>query len=268
MQVQTSCKGCLFAEYTENTQTGCQLNRADKLNPKNDLILDGEEYHYTFSRFCNTYRPEEWKLVLSDEEKDNMQKAVMREVCPKVGFFIFLDDSEDMLDKLKFTLDGIKNQTIGAARYVVLINKKVEYNEELHDILLSYFDFDETEFHIVQTLIEDGNDFLLDEAFRHAKNGWAYVTSCGEEVDAKLLERVHDRINLQMRRLVFVGPYEGLNGMIFQTAIYKFLDGNRRLKHRETGEEIILSFADKVKEMDTEDADTITTWEDFINESS
>ena len=76
MQVQTSCKGCLFAEYTKDTQTGCKLNRAEKLNPKNDLLLDGEKHHYTFNRFCNTYRPEEWKIILSDEEELDLVQAV------------------------------------------------------------------------------------------------------------------------------------------------------------------------------------------------
>lgn len=268
MQVQTSCKGCVFAEYEGDMQNGCKLNRSEKMNPKSDFVLDGHKHHYTFSRFCNTYRPDEWKLILSDEEKEDLTKTVMSEVCPRVGIFVFLDDSEDMLTKLKHTLDGIKNQTFGAIRYVVLINQKVEYNAELHDILLSYFDFEKTEFHIVQTLIKDKNAFLLDEAFIHAKNGWAYVTSCGEKIDEKLLENIHDRINLQMKRLVIVEPYEDLNGLIFQTAIYKFLDGNRKLKHKETGEDIVISFMDKAKSMKTEDPDTFITWEQFVNESS
>ena len=126
----------------------------------------------------------------------------------------------------------------------------------------------EKEFHIVQTLIKDKDAFLLDEAFIHAKNGWAYITACGEKIDRKLLEKIHDRINVQMKRLVIVEPYEDLNGLIFQTAIYKFLDGNRRLKHKDTGEDIVLSFIDKAKAMKTEDPDTFITWEEFIDESA
>tara|TARA_Y100000593_G_C4322032_1_gene344321 strand:+ start:6396 stop:7202 length:807 start_codon:yes stop_codon:yes gene_type:complete len=268
MQVQTSCKGCLFAEYTKDTQTGCKLNRAKKLNPKNDLLLDGEKQHYTFNRFCNTYRPEEWRIILSDEEREDMVATVMKEVSPRVGFFIFLDNEDGVLDRVREILNDIREQTFGCARYIALINSRVEYNEQLHDILRENFDFEQTEFHIVQTLVEDKNAFLLDEAFRHAKNGWAYVTSTGENVRRDLLQKVHDRINIDMKRLVLVKPYEELNGMIFQTAIYKFLDGNRRLQHKDTGEDMTLTFLEKAEAMNTSDPDTIVTWEEFINESA
>ena len=33
MQVQTSCKGCVFAEYEGDMQNGCKLNRSEKMNP-------------------------------------------------------------------------------------------------------------------------------------------------------------------------------------------------------------------------------------------
>ena len=279
MQVQTSCKGCVFAEYTKNTQTGCKLNRAEKLNPKNDLLLDGDKHHYTFNRFCNTYRPIEWEIILSDEERQDMIKSVMHEVSPRVGFFVFLDNEEGMLDRLSATLKDIREQTFGQARYVALINSRVEYNEQLHEMLRNTFNnttaedirlnrFIKTEFHIVQTLVDSKNDFLLDEAFRHAKNGWAYVTSSGENVRLDLLEKINDRINIDMKRLVLVKPYDDLNGMIFQTAIYKFLDGSRKLQHKETGEDMTLSFVEKVEGMNTSDPDTIISWEDFIDESA
>ncbi len=279
MQVQTSCKGCVFAEYAKNTQTGCKLNRAEKLNPKNDLLLDGDKHHYTFNRFCNTYRPKEWEIILSDEEKQDMIKSVMHEVSPRVGFFVFLDNEEGMLDRLSATLKDIREQTFGQARYVALINSRVEYNEQLHETLRNTFNnttaedirlnrFIKTEFHIVQTLVDSKNDFLLDEAFRHAKNGWAYVTSSGENVRLDLLEKINDRINIDMKRLVLVKPYDDLNGMIFQTAIYKFLDGSRKLQHKETGEDMTLSFVEKVEGMNTLDPDTIISWEDFIDESA
>ncbi len=268
MQIQTNCKGCVFAKYTEDTQTGCKLNRIEKLNPKGDYLLDGDRHHYIFNRFCNTYRPDEWKAVLKKQEKQDLVKTVMSEVSPRVGLFVFLDNEEGMIDRLKVTLEDIKNQTFGFVRYLAVINSRVEYNEQLHELLRDNFDFEQTEFHIVQTLVEDKDDFLLDEAFRHAKNGWAYVTTSGENIRLDLLEKINDRINVDMKRLVFVEPYNELNGMIFQTAIYKFLDGNRKLKHKETGKEITLSFLDKIKKMNTSDPDTLITWEEFINEPS
>ena len=34
--ITTSCKGCVFATYTDEQQSGCQLGRADKLTYETD----------------------------------------------------------------------------------------------------------------------------------------------------------------------------------------------------------------------------------------
>ncbi len=36
-QVETWCKNCLFAEYTDNTQTGCKLGRHKIFNPEENV---------------------------------------------------------------------------------------------------------------------------------------------------------------------------------------------------------------------------------------
>ena len=225
MQVQTSCKGCLFAEYTENTQTGCQLNRADKLNPKNDLILDGEEYHYTFSRFCNTYRPEEWKLVLSDEEKDNMQKAVMREVCPKVGFFILVKNDHEGLER---SIKSILNQEIFSAKYILISSTYETDQIEIIQKTQSILEGTEIPYKVQRILEEEvTDDQFIDLSFSNAKNGYYCVLECGHEIPTDLIKILHKALVFDLYSVAYVEGYEGINGRRVQCAIHKFLIGNK-----------------------------------------
>ena len=109
------------------------------------------------------------------------------------------------------------------------------------------------------------NLFMIDEAFRHAKNGWIFVTTSGEDVPENLFEKINDRMNIDMKRLVLVKPYEKMNGTIFQSAIYKLLDGNKDLIDPETRERVRINFIEKIETMPSDSPDNICEWEEFIN---
>tara|TARA_R110002167_G_scaffold229447_2_gene434745 strand:- start:1425 stop:2234 length:810 start_codon:yes stop_codon:yes gene_type:complete len=266
MKVETHCKGCVFAEYRNKKQTGCKLNRVELLNPEKTGKTENGKFEFIFDRFCNTYRPKEWKKVLSKEEKKNLRQTVLREVFPRLGMFIFLDPSStNAMEDLEYTIKQIKGQTRGAPRYVVVINPSVEYNEEIQTLLATEFDFEETEYHIVLSLVGQMDLFLIGEAFRHAKNGWIFVTTSGEDIPENLFEKIDDRMNIDMKRLVLVKPYEKMNGMIFQAAVYKFLDGNKSLVDTKTREKVRINFIEKVEAMDFNDPNSICEWEEFIN---
>ena len=51
-------------------------------------------------------------------------------------------------------------------------NPDVAFNTEVQEILASSFNFNETEYHLVQILDEEIELHHLDDAFAHAKNGW------------------------------------------------------------------------------------------------
>ena len=266
MQIETHCKGCVVAEYRNKKQTGCKLNRIELLNPEKTGKTEDGKFDFLFSRFCNTYRPKEWKKVLSKEEKKNLKQTVLGEVFPRIGIFVFLDtSSKNAMIDLRHTVAQIKSQTRGTPRYIVVINANVEYNEEIQALLASEFDFEETEYHIVLSLVGQMDLFMIGEAFRHAKNGWIFVTTSGEDVPENLFEKIDNRMNIDMKRLALIKPYKKMNGMIFQTAIYKFLHGDKDVVDPKTKEKVRINFIEKVELMVSENPDCICEWEEFIN---
>ena len=257
----TKCNGCVFAKLDGPKQAGCDLDRAIELGVQDN----DEDGYFVLSRFCNTYRPKEWLAELSVSESEDTKRTVMEEVYPRVGFFVLLDTSkENAIENLKETLLDIQNQELISARYVIIINDKVEYNEEIYNMLGDMFEYDQTQYHIVQLqMLPENAGNKIDEAFKHAKNGWAYVTSSGESVPRNLIHRIHKRINVDMKRLVVVKPYGNINGLLFQTALFKFVNGNKTKLYQD---EIIdsRSFLEKVEAAFAEsDDETLITWSKF-----
>ena len=270
MKFETCCKGCVFAKYKNDKQVGCELGRTELMNPSEEGRTEDGVFNYVFDRFCNAYRPDEWKDVLSEEEKKDMIATVKKETRPTMCAFVFLNTkSEDALSDLQYTVSQLKAQEDADLRCVVIINPKVEYSVGIQEILASEFDFDKTEHHIVLSLREQEDLFLIDDAFSHAKNGWILVTESGEVIPPSLFSKINKRINIDMKRLILVKPYANWNGMIFQAAIYKFLDGNKMLIDPETREAIEINFIEKVETLaaELEDSDSVCGWEDFLNDT-
>jgi len=255
-----SCDKCVFAEIVHGSgayvQSGCKIDRVDKINPDHHVETNEDgKTHFVSNRFCNTYRPTPWIKELTLEEKSNLKKTVFSEIKPIVGFFILFDDTpQNPLESLERTLLDIKHQLDHKARYVVVCNKKVEYNQEIHSLFVKHFVFEETEYNMVLNMYQPDPWLMIESAFRHAKNGWIYVTTSGESIERTLMEKIHRRINIDMKRLVVVEPYKDMNGLIFQAAAFNFA---------KTDTDTDGTFIDKLKKVPTDDPDTIITWSTF-----
>ncbi len=209
-------------------------------------------------------------MVLDDEEKKDLVATVKSEIFPPLGIFMFLKTTvPNPLANLKNRIQEIKDQTTGRLRYIVVINDKVEYNEQIHSILHDSFDFEVTEFHIVQTLTQQRNLLFIDDAFKHAKNGWIYVTESNRKIRKDLFEAIDNNINVKLNRVVLVEPSDGIQGMIFQAAVHKFLDGSNSPIDPETGEKVRIDFIQKVKALaEKGEEKTVFTQEEFFNDAS
>ena len=268
MKAQTSCKDCVFAVEEDKLQVGCELYRSEKLG-----INDVQDGSYMLDRFCNTYRPEEWLSDLSLDEYKKRHQVALKEVVPRVGFLVLLDTSKDTPDKLvamddlRKTVASIKNQTLHHARYIIVITDKSEYNPEIQEILVNEFNHDETLHHLVKvSKIPENKMFLVDECFRHAKNGWIYTTTSGESVDEELIEKINQRINVDMKRLSVVKPYDDFNGLLFSTPLFKFVNGNYNKAYENEDGELELDsrpFLEKIEDMKDNTGETLITWEEF-----
>tara|TARA_R110000824_G_scaffold46485_1_gene133507 strand:+ start:373 stop:1173 length:801 start_codon:yes stop_codon:yes gene_type:complete len=263
MKTETHCEGCVFAIKRENKQTGCQLYRSEKLGAS-----DVDAGFYVLERYCNAYRPEEWLSELSLEDYKNRHQIALKEVVPRVGFFILVNTTkENAIEDLKTTIKDITQQTLNKARYVVVITDRTEYNEEIQSILVENFDHDKTLHHLVKvSAIPEDKMLLIDECFKHAKNGWVYTTTSGEHIDQELIEKINQRVNIDMKRLSIVKPYDDFNGLLFSTPLFKLLNGNHKKAYETENDELQFDdrpFLEKIEDMKDDTGETLITWEEF-----
>lgn len=277
--IQTQCRGCHFAKLDDSSeaQAGCDLDRLKILNPNNETGQYDNQTFQICQRFCNCYRPSNWFQSLSTTEAKDPKGVVMREVAPRMGFFIYLDtNAADPIEDLQHTITCIKNQNNHVARYVAVVHSQVEYNLQIADILATSFDHDITHYHIVQTAPREEKLLQIDDAFTHALNGWIYVTTSGEDIPVDLIDKAHKRVNIDLRRLVVVEPYDDINGFIFQTALFKYLGGNKSMLESEFNKKVSRdvqdtlavntdTFLERVKSIPTTDKDTIVSWKEFMD---
>ena len=73
--IATNCKDCYFADYKNNTQVGCSLNRLEKYKQADTDIIEGKdddkEFYIVAEKFCVYYRTDKdiQKLNLNNREE-------------------------------------------------------------------------------------------------------------------------------------------------------------------------------------------------------
>jgi hypothetical protein len=220
----TNCEGCVFAECDdEQNQKGCSLQRPILLG------VQSEDQYYLLDRFCNAYRPDSWVNDLEFSQQLMLTDTVLEEIRPKMGFFVVLDTSvKDAISDLKKTLDSIR-ETEGGDSYIIVVTDKVEYNEEIWELLNPFKEeFPESKYIVMQlTEAPENLVWTIDHAFSHARNGWIMCLTSGSTVPPKAVDSLHNFINIEMRQIIMVEPTSGINGLTFPAYLFKFLNGNK-----------------------------------------
>jgi hypothetical protein len=254
MEIEFSCKGCIFAFYKEDKQTSCLLGRSQLLNPSGrlDEEKDGTQ-SYIFNRFCNTFRPQSYLDDYYKGDLDSATNDVINEVIPRITYIIEFNYN---LNSLSQIIDDITvNQSINNIGAIVVVNDKVEYNEEIMGILnnkvLNVYNKSP---YLIQIIGESNTSEKFEEAFNQARNGWTLFLPQGQSIMHNFVSKIHERINYQMKRFSYSHDKE-TGRYISQSSLFKLLDGNRGRP-----------FHEKVEEMQKTDEDSIVDWVKFFGE--
>lgn len=253
--ISFSCKDCVFAISENDKQSGCKLNRLKKLCQDEKPQEDG---FFSFNRFCNTFRPQMWLDNHYDGNADMAAQEVYKEIYPRLSFIIEFDHN---LDNLKSIISNIENQTIAHKKFVIVVNDKVEYNEDIFKLMQNTLKTNIGRFNVIQSLEES---IELDEGFKHAKNGWSVFLKQGQNINTNFAEIIHNRINLEMKRFLYSENKDGTK-IIVQSALYKLLNGNKPTP-KQDGEMDTRSFKEKLQDMQQTDSDSVIEWERLFDE--
>jgi hypothetical protein len=248
------CNGCVFALKEDFVQTGCSLNRLEKILGRDiqseDYISVGDDLVLSYDKFCMTFRPETWL----DNINGSPEKAVLEELTLSIGYIVEFKEDISTLHK---TLDSLDKPS-----YVIVINSKPEYSEEIFEALDARYS--DIPFNVVLLFEELEYNENIDQVFKKCRNGWIVLLRAGDTIPPGFYDAVFDRIYNQVRRLG-VSFNKDRTKLLVQSQIFQFLGGNRP-KINEDGTVDNRDFYERLFSHDVSDKDLIADWQELFNE--
>jgi len=250
--LEFSCANCYFAQMQDGQQVGCKLNRAEKLGYK----LTSP--YYTLSRFCHTSRTKEWgeesEKIHENDPYGSPEIDVYEEIFPRLGLVIVFNDD---MEAFKRTFESAEDFA-----YTVVVNNKVEYNEEINEVLKGY----NGKSYIVQMLVDVPHLHKLDYAFKHAQKGWIVIVPAGYEFNIFFAETFAYEVNNNCKP-ISLSVDKDKQKMLVSTALYKYLNGNRP-KMLNDGTVDQRDFFGKLSDFKQDDPNSVIPWEQLFNEEA
>jgi hypothetical protein len=265
-EIKFSCKDCVFAEYVSfkgiDTQYDCRLKRVQKLNPDNNSEVEDGISYFTFNRFCNARRPVEWLEKYCENDIQKAVEVVNKEVSPRLSIIIKFNYN---MDTFKSIVESLYEQDY-SRKFIIVVNDRPEYNLEIFELLESLSKNEKiVEYNILMPPDADYDTYqAIDDSLSFCKNGWIVFFDEGDVPSKSLTAKVNDRINNQMKRLVYCSKKDNRTFLI-QAALYKLIGGNSP-KMMEDGEVDNRTFLERIESLRAEDPDCISDWKDIFNE--
>ena len=257
VKITTNCKGCVFAVSDDLGQTGCLANR---VNPSSDFISSrsAESGFFILDRYCSLFRPEKWveelNLLEQDRTSEKLLKVAKKEALPRLTFIINFNYDMSFLTNL---LDIINSQE--CRKFIVVVNDKVEYNENIFALLKDKLSNNVGGFNLVQ-IVKSSSKFY-DSGFKHAKNGWSVFLDKNQTVGKNFVGNLEERLTNQWKRLVFAQDESG-ERKIVQSSIYKMLLNNVK----SDGSIDSRPFEEKILDLEFDDKDCFCDWKEIFDE--
>jgi len=142
--IHSCCKNCVFAQYTDKTQTDCALNYINKYKTKNDTQIleaydDEKEFYIINKKKCIGYRENKWFKQFNLENASIEEKISHFYSTNKLDYLIVINLKDYTIEDIENVIKKIPND-IPPARIIL-----VRYQNQTHltyqtiqDILLKY----------------------------------------------------------------------------------------------------------------------------------
>ena len=104
--VSTICYNCVFADYTDNVQTGCKANRLELFKQQkqeiNEVDIDGKTCFVLEGKACVYYRNKDWAVEsYKTEDTDTIFDIVKKQLNIPYHAILFFRSDDAIEDKDK-----------------------------------------------------------------------------------------------------------------------------------------------------------------------
>lgn len=209
--MKTPCKECVFAQYEEKTQTGCQLGLIEKYRDKNlvEECYDEDQEFFVIGQLCMYSRGPQWEV--SGDRKEVVKEEVRFRA--------------DLVITFNGILEDLKRTLAGAAQFesIVVINSggKTPNNEIVAELKGKF-----KKWFVESTFVEsEGKE--IDIAAKRAKSSYYVVVKSGIEIPLDYCDRVNKVMEDGL--LAFISmqtTWKDGSAVVYNKPIHKLLGGH------------------------------------------
>ncbi len=232
VDLTTRCESCVFAEYTEKPpeQTGCALNRLDKLPNKK---LDDNNF-YIIEGTCNTCRDEAWEKRTLEKGLNLVNKVY--EECEVQLDYVLVDDSintpyEDILKTIKFSIRNMLMSII-KPKSIIVISSNKNISKNFTDFAVNDIEhiFKNTGVKFYACKDFEGSTIyerMIDIAVKQCKHTFYSVYKPGEFIPFDLISKLNQAINFDLvKAVVLKGRDCNSYNTVVHRKIHNLVGGN------------------------------------------
>lgn len=132
--IHTSCKDCVFAIYSENTQTGCAIDMIDRYKAKHcDIIeaYDDEKEFYILNKYkCIGHRKQSWFSQYDDAEDTLEYKIRKVKESNCLNYLLLIDLKTMTVENLDHIFKDISNLVLKPKRIILI---RYNYTNKIFD---------------------------------------------------------------------------------------------------------------------------------------
>lgn len=242
-KIYTRCNDCIFAQYTDGKQTGCDVGRLSAFQALSPDLVEWNESTQSFviQRMCNMKRLQKW----ASRQTGDKAEIAKGEIAITVDMIVIVDNTPKYKEAAAATcrsLKAIACQSMKPASVIIITsNKDVDDNmKEFWEMVVETLKDKNIKYRLVRLMSFDRSvGYMIDQGLSKCSAQYYAVVSAGQQIATDVIERVNNMINEKMYRFLLIEPTHltATYPMIVQRVVHNILEGN-----------LDAGIADKIKE--------------------
>lgn len=231
--IHTACKQCVFADYDQQTQTGCHLDYLSKFKDKNLEILEvydeTKEFYVINEKRCIGYKNNNWL------KKNNLENLSLKDRIAfyfdhnHIDYTLFIDLHHfDTIDSLSILSENLKNLVYPPSNIIIVRYKGKNTNVHTYELIQKMLidsGLNSVEWRI-QTMVDDlfSSTHIMHQAIASCKKSFFAVINHyldQEHSMADIIKFTDNKVSINMDSINIVSNKDR-SKMIFPVSIYKY----------------------------------------------
>lgn len=243
-KIHTACKDCIFATYENNTQTGCKLNKIEKMKNTGLNVIesfdDQKEFFVIDNHICTTYRNE---LLFKDKSVEDHIEIVKKQAMPRIACIIIVSsDDESILNK---TILSILEQSVEFSEVIFSLMSNIKPSKIMSILNEKKVNFKWSIKQIVDDYWEGSKS--INVAIQKSRSTYASVFNAGFIIPKDFVKEICNSIVEDLQRFILLKSIdEKNNALTFQVYAFNALRGNEEAFVDDNNQKPVNSFVDKI----------------------